>query len=468
MSAPNRSAEERENPAGEAGPASEHPTPVGSEKTGRNEPCPCGSGKKYKKCCLPKDEENVRQAAAAQDAKQQLADAGALYSTDEQSSGLSVQECLDLPPLREGETQSPIEVELKLDRLWNDFEAVAQPTVAQMNEFLSELLSLESETTDWGDVVHRFGRLSHPDLPGVFRRIADAVPHTEASGMAFFYWAAAEEFTRRGAPHLLPEVAAGFRRLDVDNYDPDALSNVEDLLLAAGFDAETLQLAEHFLPVERVDEDLMPYAVPRRCGLIFELRVGQALRERPPGNGLPDTLAKQLRTNIEAEIHEDSGRLAAEIIAGARSDAPWEKSQFELVTGDISKDDAAWQDCLRLFGTLIRIAREAWLLETRPPGCSFRGLSLLLKSVYDWKNQRGRKSKKTSNNLLDYLGPSGLEGRLAQSCCAILGVNVPRARLLLQAHELLAHSAARHQLITPEACAQTEKELLRLRRQLGQ
>ena len=24
-------------------------------KTGRNEPCPCGSGKKYKKCCLKKD-----------------------------------------------------------------------------------------------------------------------------------------------------------------------------------------------------------------------------------------------------------------------------------------------------------------------------------------------------------------------------------------------------------------------------
>jgi len=24
-------------------------------RTKRNDPCPCGSGKKYKKCCLPKD-----------------------------------------------------------------------------------------------------------------------------------------------------------------------------------------------------------------------------------------------------------------------------------------------------------------------------------------------------------------------------------------------------------------------------
>jgi preprotein translocase subunit SecA len=29
---------------------------VRSEKVGRNEPCPCGSGKKYKKCCLLKEE----------------------------------------------------------------------------------------------------------------------------------------------------------------------------------------------------------------------------------------------------------------------------------------------------------------------------------------------------------------------------------------------------------------------------
>ena len=27
-----------------------------SEKVGRNDPCHCGSGKKYKKCCMAKDE----------------------------------------------------------------------------------------------------------------------------------------------------------------------------------------------------------------------------------------------------------------------------------------------------------------------------------------------------------------------------------------------------------------------------
>ena len=32
---------------------------------GRNAPCPCGSGKKYKKCCLHKDEDARREAARA-------------------------------------------------------------------------------------------------------------------------------------------------------------------------------------------------------------------------------------------------------------------------------------------------------------------------------------------------------------------------------------------------------------------
>ena len=44
-------------------------------KTGRNDPCPCGSGKKYKLCCLNKDDAaawataEAKQAAAAERAK---------------------------------------------------------------------------------------------------------------------------------------------------------------------------------------------------------------------------------------------------------------------------------------------------------------------------------------------------------------------------------------------------------------
>jgi tetratricopeptide (TPR) repeat protein len=47
-------------------------------KTGRNDPCPCGSGKKYKRCCLTKDEEAERAlAAVAQAPLWQISDSAA-------------------------------------------------------------------------------------------------------------------------------------------------------------------------------------------------------------------------------------------------------------------------------------------------------------------------------------------------------------------------------------------------------
>jgi len=44
---------------------------------GRNDPCHCGSGKKYKQCCLGKDEEAARtaRAKAAAEAPSPAADA---------------------------------------------------------------------------------------------------------------------------------------------------------------------------------------------------------------------------------------------------------------------------------------------------------------------------------------------------------------------------------------------------------
>jgi hypothetical protein len=452
--------------SGGSWPISLPAVPARSIKIGRNEPCPCGSGKKYKKCCLAKDEAQAHQAAAALP-EQPLPAPGVMADEDEASSRPGMVEDPLSGQNRAGDkTLLAPEVESELNQMWNKFEALKQPGIEQMEGFLTQILALPPEATAWSDILHRFARLKHPDLPGVFRRIATSVPHTKAIGMAFFYWAAAEEFTRHGSAQMLPEVAAAFHQLDADSYDADALSHVEDFLLAGGFESETLQLAEHFLPIERADDGLMPYTVPQRCNLIFELRTGRALRKGPTGSASTDVLARELRLGIEEDIHEDSARLAAGIVIGGEPAPAWERGQFELVTGDISRDNQAWRDCLRLFGMIIRVAQEAWRHEARPPGCTLRGLTLLLNSVYDWKDRRAEKSKKSSDNLLDYLRPAGLESRLVQSCRDMIGVNTPRARLLLEAYGFLARSALRHKLVSPGDAAQTEKELARLRREL--
>jgi hypothetical protein len=67
-----------------------------SEKTalGRNDPCHCGSGKKYKACCLDKDE------AAARAARQKAAEAAA--SKEEPAASTDAEgEAADRPRERE-------------------------------------------------------------------------------------------------------------------------------------------------------------------------------------------------------------------------------------------------------------------------------------------------------------------------------------------------------------------------------
>jgi tetratricopeptide (TPR) repeat protein len=52
-------------------------------KTGRNDPCPCGSGKKYKQCCLRKEEEAEHEALAALSQAREKDRAGFVKSLDQ-------------------------------------------------------------------------------------------------------------------------------------------------------------------------------------------------------------------------------------------------------------------------------------------------------------------------------------------------------------------------------------------------
>jgi hypothetical protein len=70
-------------------------------QVGRNEKCPCGSGRKYKQCCLRKDEEEARvarekaaakEAREAEKARKAAEKAGETSDKDATASGASVQQ----------------------------------------------------------------------------------------------------------------------------------------------------------------------------------------------------------------------------------------------------------------------------------------------------------------------------------------------------------------------------------------
>ena len=56
-----------------------------------------------------------------------------------------------------------------------------------------------------------------------------------------------------------------------------------------------------------------------------------------------------------------------------------------------------------------------------------------------------------------------MEARLARSCRDLLGINEPRAWILLDAQEVLFGFAVRHQLMADADAAATRAELARLR-----
>ncbi len=435
-------------------------------KIGRNEPCPCGSGRKYKKCCLHANEDLVRRAAIASQSQSRVA---AEVRPDVSAPEMAAAPGSDgvAPPRKVKEIS---ETDRRIDELWQWFGGLNPPSTEQMDELLQKLLALPPDATEWNDVLRTCAQKGHPDLPAVFRRIAAVVPHTRETGMSYFYWAAAEIFTRGGLRTLLPEVVAGFARLGAHGYDADALANIEDILLAGRFEVEALDLAERFLPIVRTDDGLMPYAAIEKCNLVFQLRAGIALRGEQDAASSPQAVAQALRRDLEEDIEREAIDRAAQVACDA-ADPEWARARFDLVTSDIRESEQAWQDCLRLYDTLLRVSREAWRIDGLPRGWVFVGLSRLLESVYrtqnrdETKRKRNKKSRTESQigNLLDCLTPSGMEQRIARACPGLLGVNVARAQILVDAHTVLLDFAGRHGLIADGTAAATRTELARLR-----
>jgi len=429
-------------------------------KTGRNDSCPCGSGRKYKRCCLVADETYVREAAKKiQIQSKEYIEPGIQQPRDD----LSVAASENLPSSDQNwdETLDPWASESsEAENLWCELETLTRPTSKQMDIFLEKFLALPPGETDWCDLFHFFASNRHNDLPSVFRRMAAMIPHTKEEGIAFFYWAVAEEFDKLGYRNLLPEVAAGFRALDGQSYDAEALRHIEDYLLASGFDAQTLELDEQFLPALRQDHDFMPHIITEVCLQIFDLRVGTELRSAASPTRSLDDISQSLRRGMEEELHEDVAASAATVISGQTPMEQWRRSDFDLVIGNL-KSVGLWRGILRLNGTLIRAAREAWQIDQVAPGGALTGLTMMLDAVYalDSKNAKRRKS---GWNLLSYLNPSGIEKRTLAICRGLLEVNLPLARRFLQAHDILCRLAERHQLISNSEAEATKDEICRL------
>jgi len=408
-------------------------------KTRRNEPCPCGSGRKYKKCCLSADERLARQPVPFDD--------------------------LDHPSAASGDRVQSGSV-LRLDELWHELEATSSPSPDQVDGLLDRLLALPGESTNWHRVFALLAVRETVDLAGAFRRIVDAATRSKSSPLNPLYGAAAAAFAQRHQHDMLAEIATRFQALGT-HYDADVLWQVMEYLLAEGLEAETLALAEHFLPIVCNDNDLMPWSVSQQCELIFELRVGRCLQKPPDPARSIESVAADLLCGLEEDVDLQVAHNAAAAATGPPAHPPWECAAFTLpvVSAETDREDVL-PEVLRLHRVLIHVAREAWEHEQRAPGAVWWGLMRLCDAL-DHAADRAE-SGPPPMNLLDGLSSAELEPWVARASSDFMGVNVPRARLLLDALEALLHTADRHGLLSSGQAAPCSRELQRLQSVLEQ
>ena len=368
-------------------------------KVARTEPCPCGSGKKYKKCCLADDEKSRRETLALREETEAESEA---HRRDLATPHSPAAQSLSIGPDAEGEdhsnnrSQPRTEAEIYADQLWDRFLALDEPAPAELERILSELAALpEDEDMEWNEIFSQCAAWKSCELDKVFRQISASVPHTKNMDMAYFYWSAEEKFSKRREEygHLHDEVVEGFCRLDVNSYSADALQPVLFSLLSADCIAGALKLSENFLPVLREDHNLMPWVVGEHCRELFELRIGQTIRNHRAASGLSaEKLAAELLCDIEEEIHADVALAAAEVVTdldGETNDgSDWTRPAFALVTGKNTENDRSWGAGVKLFATLVRVARENWHIDAQAPEKTVLALSLLLDSAYQLKTKK--------------------------------------------------------------------------------
>jgi hypothetical protein len=111
--------------------------------TGRNDPCPCGSGKKYKKCCLPKDRAARIQALEARETPELPETAAPLDYYEPE---------LTVKPAARGDSPPAPEVDPLLQRINAFWEQFMDAAYEKQWSLVTQMLAEEQELCD-GEMV---------------------------------------------------------------------------------------------------------------------------------------------------------------------------------------------------------------------------------------------------------------------------------------------------------------------------
>jgi hypothetical protein len=276
-------------------------------KIGRNDPCRCGSGKKYKKCCLPKDQEAER--------------AGQPALTP------------DPLPLAEFDESQPLEppdprIEA-FNARWEEFEAqdyagqiALFTTSLDEPELMDEEMAFEMLETIRKQSVQHAERDRFDTLVDLLR---ERLPDVYASNAHYYLESRITSVVVAGRVQDLPALAnelaqtAGRR---IDTFD-----NVMAQLAYHGQLSVLVEAMQRAWPLVQESNDIVPWGISEFAEQAANLSIYRTLEQTPSLNPTDPTLLEQLQVFIDV-VPE---RLADSIgLLTDQTPRHWTLSDFEF------------------------------------------------------------------------------------------------------------------------------------------
>lgn len=280
-------------------------------KVGRNDPCPCGSGKKYKKCCLAKDEAAARQATQER--------AAALRAVEPHPGGepFAGVPAYTPPPPPEPRPRSPEEA--AREELWEAFEAAdaaEQPALFRRaitdgllnDDYAFEMLAHVHDKGDralCGALLEEL-QTAHPDL------YAQSAPY-------YLEWQIADALAAGQLDHL-PELAAALA--DTAGDDLDQFYRSRDRLAYHGHLALLADTMARAWPLVRASDKYLPGVDEEFAAEAQQITMLAYLERTPAPRADDPALLAALEQFAPVEQPEVLADQLALIIG--QEDRPWE------------------------------------------------------------------------------------------------------------------------------------------------
>ena len=404
-------------------------------KSGRNDSCPCGSGKKYKKCCLPKDEITVRRPVSSvakppvvERTEKRLSTAGSLAeepaaSSDEvagpdsthaegadnnpKTTTLEAEEEEKDEEEEEGFQHSDLSEEE--NRIANEWWAQVEEhylekpnggeVLSRLHAFLNEhprlfqYLNVEDEMLlELEPMLREQGR-SH-DYLALLRRVRREQPETYRRCFGWFDYALIADAVARGALTEIPPCFSFFQEKAEDSHGH--LDGVFHLLAWAGCESELFDLAESTLDIDPTTDNWAWNASARWLCLRESLPFLTARASAP--DDVRQLLSAQRKVlGLGSEVLDNHDWARHQLESAACEAKEWKLPSLPGRNGqgyaDVMRNFAGWlvrnRRCLWVTAVcLSRLAWEHWVWASHRPRSKdpFEMKSESLTRYFNWKD----------------------------------------------------------------------------------